>query len=106
MSAFYKNLNSSSNSDEKSDEFLSKIKQFIPKIKKEFKENCDKDLELHELDKAVMCLKLDKSPGSDGLTAHFYRHFWESIGDLLFQVFKETVNNLNVPTTMKQGILT
>ncbi len=30
-------------------------------------------------------LKLDKSPGPDGLTANFYRHFWDSLRNFLFQ---------------------
>ncbi len=35
---------------------------------------CDAELTLEELDSAVMCLSLDKSPGPDGITSSFY--FW------------------------------
>ncbi len=37
---------------------------------------CDAELTLEELDSAVMCLSLDKSPGPDGITSIFYGHFW------------------------------
>ena len=32
---------------------------------------CDAELTIEELDSAVMCLSLDKSPGPDGITSNF-----------------------------------
>ncbi len=52
------------------------------------------------------CLSLDKSPGSDGLTSYFYRHFWKYIKDLVFHMLKEISESHILPTTMKQGIIT
>lgn len=106
ISAFYQNLYSSSFSTTDSKSFLSKIKDFIPHIDSGFKEECEKDFTMEELDKAVMCLKLDKSPGPDGLTASFYRHFWGLLRKVLFQVFREATSNLSLPISMKQGIIT
>lgn len=69
------------------------------------KDSCEKDIDITKLDKAIMCLKLDRSPGMDGLTGNFYRHFWKSLRNLLFQFFNETINSLTLPTSMKQGII-
>lgn len=60
---------------------------------------------MDELDKAVMPLKFDKSPGADGLTANFYRHFWGLLGNPLSQVFREATTNSSLPTVMKQGMI-
>ncbi len=61
---------------------------------------------MEEVEKAVNCLSLDKSPGSDGLTSNFYRHFWKYIKDLVFHMLKEISESHILPTTMKQGIIT
>ncbi len=106
VSAFYQNLYSSSFSVVDSDSFLNGIKDFIPRIDSDFKEECEKLFTMEELDKAVMCLKLDKSPGPDGLTANFYRHFWGLLRNFLFQVFREAIITSSLPVSMKQGIIT
>lgn len=51
------------------------------------------------------CLTHDRSPGPDGLTANFYKHFWEDIKDILFHTLKETIANLSLPHTMRQGVI-
>jgi len=85
---------------------LGQIEDFMPQITKDFREDCDKDILVEELDNAIMCLRIDKSPGPDGLTANFYRQFWEYFRDFLFQVFKEIICNDSLPESMKQGIIT
>ncbi len=61
---------------------------------------------MEEVEKAVNCLSLDKSPGSDGLTSNFYRHLWKYIKDLVFHMLKEISESHILPTTIKQGIIT
>lgn len=53
-----------------------------------------------------MCLKPDKSPGLDGLTANFYSHFWEQLREFFLQVFNAAKSSLSLPPSMKQGIIT
>lgn len=52
------------------------IKNNIPSIDSVFKELCDSDLTLQELDAAIKQSKPGKSPGPDGLTTDFYNFFW------------------------------
>lgn len=56
-----------------------------------FKNVCDADISMLEVEKAMKCLSLDKSPGSDGLTSNFYRHFWENIKELFFSYVKRNI---------------
>lgn len=41
------------------------------------------DLTLHECFQALMAMKNDKTPGSDGLSSNFYKIFWPLIGQLV-----------------------
>jgi len=52
-------------------------------------------------------LALDKSPGCDGLTANFYKHFWDLLKDPFFLLMlKEATESLTFPLSMKQGVIT
>ncbi|MGL5732989.1 MAG: RNA-directed DNA polymerase [Metamycoplasmataceae bacterium] len=87
------------------DAFLDSIKPFIPQISLEFKEICDAKISLQELENALQALSSDKSPGSDGLTANFYKFFWDSIKFLLFKALTEVTECLSLSHTMKQGVI-
>ena len=43
------------------------------------KEQLDSYITEEELFKSLSNLKSNKSPGSDGLTSEFYKHFWKII---------------------------
>lgn len=47
----------------------------------------------------------DRSPGPDGITSNFYKHFWEDLKHLLFQAINECINQKELMQTMKQGII-
>lgn len=102
---FFNSLYSSNFSPEAADTFFDKIKEYIPLISEDFKLSCDAPLSREELEKAMQCLIPDRSPGSDGLTANFYKHFWEDIKHILFYTLNEVIANLSLPHTMKQGVI-
>ena len=54
---------------------------------------CEGLLSIDECSKAVDKLKLNKSPGSDGLTAEFYKTFWEDIKELVTDSLNEGFEN-------------
>lgn len=103
---FYSNLYSCSYLQVDAEAFFNKISEQIPNIDDCFKIICDAEIKMEEVEKALNCLKLDKSPGSDGLTSNFYKHFWDNLKDLLLNLLKEICNTLILPTTMKQGFIT
>ncbi len=63
-------------------------------------------MHIEELDSAVQNLKLYKSPGPDGLTAHFYKLFWNDIRLLLCNAFIESIEDGSLGPTMNQGLIT
>jgi len=103
--AFYKNLYASAYSQLDSSKFLNEIKDFIPKIDGSSKYFCESDLKIEELDDVSLKLKLNKSPGTDGLTAEFYRFFWKEIRHLLFMAIQECILKNDLMTSMKQGLI-
>lgn len=102
---FYSNLYRSTYSQLDSISFFNKIKNFIPKIDNSFKELCELDLRLEELDEMCLRLSLNKSPGADGLTTEFYRFFWKEIRQLVFNAIQECIERKELMTTMKQGLI-
>lgn len=66
---------------------------------------CDSDLRIEEVDAILLKLRLNKSPGSDGLTANFYHFFWKDIRILLFKAIQECISKQELMPSMKQGII-
>lgn len=100
--SFYNNLFSYSFSPDAAEVFFDKIQEFIPQISEDFREA---EISHQDLEKAMQCLKPDRSPGPDGLTANFYKHFWEHMKVLLFETLKETIEKSLLPQTMRQGVI-
>ena len=69
------------------------------------KEHCDKPFDMLEFDKVVDKLKLDKSPGDDGITSNFYKRFWADIKQLFFDMILESCSHGELPSTMKRAII-
>ena len=44
-------------------------------------------MSLDEIVKAINAQKNNKSPGNDGLTAEFYKHFTNELGLILVEVY-------------------
>ena len=47
----------------------------------------------------------DRSPGPDGLTTRFLKHFWEDFKLMLFQAINGCINQKELMETMKQGVI-
>ena len=83
---FCGNLYKSSYSKQNVISFFDKINNLILVIDDNFKEICDEVLTMEEFDCAIKNMASDRSPGPDGITTNFYKHFWEDIKPLLFRV--------------------
>jgi hypothetical protein len=57
---------------------------------------CDGQLSVEECTEAIFKMKLNKSPGIDGLTVEFYRTFWESIKYLIVFIFNSLKTSLKI----------
>ena len=71
--AFYKKLYSAEPCDKNAHETF--FNAAIPNLPEDACNSCEGELTEEELRKAVTAMELDKSPGIDGLTTNFYKHF-------------------------------
>ncbi len=101
MFTFYSKLYSSSFLPRNSNSFFQTIKNNIPSIDSIFKEVCESEITVQELDAAVKTSKPGKSPGPDGLTTDFYKTFWEDLKCILLDALQECIRNNKLLPTMK-----
>jgi hypothetical protein len=66
---------------------------------------CDQELKVQEFDGVIKKLKLDKSPGDDGLTNNFYIKFWDKLKYLYFNMIKECYTEGELSISMKRVIV-
>ena len=66
---------------------------------------CDTPLNLAELGAALKLLKNDSSPGSDGITAGFYKMFWQKLKLPLFKSLQNSIEIGELSTSQRRGII-
>jgi exonuclease III len=66
---------------------------------------CEGLISIDECTKAVHKLKLNKSPGSDGLTPEFYKTFWEDIKEIVTDSLNEGFDKGEFSFSQKRGII-
>ena len=74
---FYENLYKG-RAEESDFEYLF-LNNNVPKISDIQKALCDKEITLEDCKKALVKMKTNKSPGTDGFPAEFYKYFWTEI---------------------------
>ena len=65
----------------------------------------NKTINSKEIKKAVDKLKLNKSPGIDGLTPEFYKHFWNTLQTPLCDMINETYTTGHLPESSKLAVV-
>ena len=69
------------------------------------KDFLDRPIEVEEISQALKELKNDKSPGTDGFPANFYKIFYVKLKTFLHHLFLEIAETGCMHTTARQGIL-
>ena len=78
----------------------------LDEIDQDLKKELDNPIHVDELDAVVKALKVNKSPGWDGLTSEFYKEFWSCARPILVNVINESVANKILPPSMRIGVIT
>ena len=78
----------------------------IPKLSESKKQALEGKITKNEATTALKNMKNNKSPGSDGYTAEFYKFFWIDIGDFLIRSINYSFNNGELSITQKEGLIT
>ena len=66
---------------------------------------CDGQLTLEECRLALFSLGNGKSPGSDGLSVEFYKHFWPLIGDIVTNSLNSAYVNVKLSEEQGRGVI-
>ena len=77
-----------------------------PKVSQEDKNEMEHEISRQECLIALKNMNNGKSPGSDGLTAEFYKFFWSDIGIYLVRCLKETFRKQKLSNYQRLGIIT
>ena len=77
----------------------------MPQISENDKKMLCEPVTLAELKKALISLGNDKTPGLDGLTYEFYKHFWDQIGGYLLKSLNESLTTGELSLTQRQNII-
>ena len=103
---YYENLYSSSYPDKiLSDQYIFNT-NLDPKIGEIDKSNCDGEITLDECTNAIFKMKLNRSPGLDGLTVEFYRKFWGKLKNIIVSVLNTGYRNQNLTYSQRTSVLT
>ena len=100
---FYSKLYAQSEVTQKSDTQF--FPADLPKLSKESKESCEGLILERECLQVLEKMKLNKSPGNDGLTVEFYRSFWPVIGQLVVEALNEAYQHGELSASQKQAMI-
>lgn len=81
MRAFYKALYTADNMDPQDQSTF--FDTSIPWLSDTDRQSPENLLSPSELETALKKMENNKSPGTDGLTSNFYKHFWTTLGQEL-----------------------
>ncbi len=101
---FYKELYSSKMTDSNIE--AQYLEQSTPHVDEEKKEMCDKDIDILELGQALKALPNGKTPGSDGFGVDFYKFFWGSIKELVFDSLTYSLERGELSVEQRRGMIT
>ena len=103
LAAFYKKLYTENEYDDSyENQFFTNN---IPKINMNEKLICDEKVNIEECTKALKNMKSNKSPGTDGLTAEFYKYSWENIKHLVLDSIIYAFENKQLSCEQRRGVL-
>jgi hypothetical protein len=85
---------------------ISKLISEWPKLTESQTQQLDGFITLEEASHCLKNMKNDKSPGSDGFPAEFFKFFWKKIGPFVVRALNESFCDGEMSSTQKQGIIT
>ena len=105
VTSFYQQLYTSRNpSTVDIDDYLESTD--LESVPDDLKSLLEDDIIIEELDKVVNNLKNNKSPGWDGLSAELYKALWPDIRNILYNVYRESIDSGTLSPSQRIGILT
>ncbi len=69
------------------------------------KNRCDEPILLEEVVDSINHLKINKSPGNDGITTEFHKTFSELLAPFLTEVYAESILKSSLPPSLTQDVI-
>ncbi len=102
---FYDDLyKSKSATDEEVDKYLSRI-QIENVLTDDLRDSIEGKITYDECAKALKCLKLNKSPGLDGLPAEFYKKIWDKLNTLIVDAYNESYDEQILIESQRKAVI-
>ena len=76
-----------------------------PRLTAENAEACEGKLTVAECFKSLQLFQNNKSPGDDGLTAEFYKAFWNIVGNLMVESLNYSYDQGELSNSQKRALL-
>jgi Endonuclease/Exonuclease/phosphatase family./Reverse transcriptase (RNA-dependent DNA polymerase). len=93
----------------KTDSNKEAIKQFLKaskrRLTKQSKNMCDAPLTVYEIIQAIQHLRLNTSPGIDGITNEFYKQNIEEMAPILLDIYEDWFKKGELGNSQKMGII-
>ena len=87
------------------EERLEEVLGFIENVVEDGAE-LEAELSMVDVNNSLRSFKSGKAPGVDGLSAEFYKAFWEVVGPVLLCIFKEFDDLKKLPESFWNGVVT
>ena len=78
----------------------------IPKLAEDEKQSIESPLSKQEIYDVIKSMKINKTPGFDGLPIEFYLVFWPDICDLVMNSFNFSLQNGTMSVSQRNGVIT
>ena len=78
----------------------------VQKLNETEKDQCEGELTVDECENVIKEMAINKSPGYDGLTAEFYKHFWQNVKYLVVGSLNEGFDKGIMASSHRRGIIT
>lgn len=101
--AFYTELYTDEGVDATAQDIL--LNNLDKKLPDGYINKCEGLLSLEEATKAIKAFKNNKSPGHDGLSAEFYKTFWDILGPDFIAVSNEAFVKGNLTVSQRRGMI-
>lgn len=104
---FYQDLYTSQRPDiDRHDQVFFPNEKKIKELTEEEQQSCERPITKEECHEALKDMQNNKTPGTDGLSAEFYKHFWNQISTIMLNSFNHSFTTGNLTAEQRRGMIT
>uniref|UniRef100_A0AAQ4RMD0 Reverse transcriptase domain-containing protein n=1 Tax=Gasterosteus aculeatus aculeatus TaxID=481459 RepID=A0AAQ4RMD0_GASAC len=102
--AFFSSLYTSEYGEEEA--LMEELCSELPQVQEETNAMLDRPISPGELRAALMGMQGGRAPGIDGLSAEFYKAFWDILADDILEVLNDSLASGSMPMSCRRAVIT